>query len=73
MQKQELKQVSRLKISIAEVEGFRNAMGVISKICTEIAFKIDKEKIEVVQMDQANVCMIVWRYLSSACVECDVE
>lgn len=66
------KLVSRLKISLADVEGFRNAIGVINHICIEAAFKIDREKIEVVQMDPANVCMVIWKYLSSACIEWDV-
>ena len=45
---------------------------VISELVNEVVFKIDKDKLELVAMDPANVAMIVYKLLSTVFVEYDV-
>ena len=39
----------------------------------EVSLKFDQDKIEVIAMDPANVAMVIFRLLSSACIEYQVE
>jgi len=62
-----------MKLILAEPKYLKDSISIISDIVTEVNFKIDKNNLELVAMDPANVAMIVFKLLSSAFVEYDVE
>jgi len=46
---------------------------IISELVNEVVFKVDREKLELVAMDPANVAMVVYKLLSSVFIEYDVN
>lgn len=62
-----------MKLSIAEPKLFVDSIGIISELVNDVRFKIDKDKIELVAMDPANVAMVIFKLLSSAFSEYKVE
>jgi len=62
-----------MKLVFADPTYFKDSVNVISELVNEARFKINKNGIELVAMDPANVAMVIYRLLSSAFVEYDVE
>jgi len=62
-----------MKLTLAEPRLFRDSINIIADLVNEVTFRIDKEKIEVIAMDPANVVMVVFKLLSSAFVEYSVD
>ena len=62
-----------MKLSLAEPRLLIDSVGVISDIVNDVRFKIDKDSIELIAMDPANVAMVVFKLLSSAFTEYSVE
>jgi proliferating cell nuclear antigen len=62
-----------MKLSLAEPRLLIDSVGVISELVNDVRFKIDKDSIELVAMDPANVAMVIFRLLSSAFTEYTVE
>lgn len=62
-----------MKLTLAEPKFFKEPIMVISELVNEVVFKIDKEKLELVAMDPANVAMIVYKLLGSVFVEYDIN
>ncbi|MDP2909111.1 MAG: proliferating cell nuclear antigen (pcna) [Nanoarchaeota archaeon] len=62
-----------MKLVLAEPRLLKDSISIISELVNEVTFKIDKDKIEIVAMDPANVAMVVFKLLSSAFVEYDVK
>ena len=62
-----------MKLTLAESRLLKEPISIISDLVSDVSFKIDKEKIELIAMDPANVIMIVFRLLSSAFVEYEVS
>ena len=62
-----------MKFSLAEPKLLTDSINIISDFVNEVRFKIDKEKIELIAMDPANVAMIVFKLLSSVFTEYKVE
>jgi proliferating cell nuclear antigen len=61
-----------MKLTLAESRLLKEPIGIISELVSEVSFKIDKDKVELVAMDPANVVMVVFKLLSSAFVEYEV-
>ena len=62
-----------MKLTLAEPKLLKESVGIISELVSEVNFKIDKDKLELIAMDPANVVMVVFRLLGSAFVEYDVK
>ncbi len=62
-----------MKLSLAEPKVLVDSIHVISELVNEVRFKVDKDKIELVAMDPANVAMVVFHLLSSAFAEYKVD
>ncbi len=61
-----------MKLVLAEPRLLKDSIGIISELVNEVTFKIDKNNIELIAMDPANVAMVMFKLLSSAFVEYDV-
>src|SRR3990167_2573860 len=61
-----------MKLTLAEPKFFKEPVMVISELVNEVVFKIDREKLELIAMDPANVAMIVYKLLGSVFLEYDV-
>ncbi|MAF50760.1 MAG: proliferating cell nuclear antigen (pcna) [Nanoarchaeota archaeon] len=62
-----------MKLTLAESRLLKEPISIISELVSEVSFKIDKEKVELVAMDPANVVMVVFKLLSSAFVEYEIS
>ena len=62
-----------MRLSIAEPKVLVDSVNIISELVNEARFKIDKDKIELIAMDPANVAMVVFNLLSSAFTEYKVD
>ena len=62
-----------MRLVLAEPRFLKDSLAVISEIVNDASIKIDKNKLELVAMDPANVAMITFNLLSSAFVEYEVE
>lgn len=62
-----------MKLTLSETKLLTDSIAIISELVNEVVLKIDKEKIELVAMDPANVAMVFFKLLSSAFVEYSVD
>src|SRR3989344_5708074 len=62
-----------MKLTLDENKYLKEPILVISELVNEATFKIDKDKIELIAMDPANVAMIIFKLLSTAFTEYDVK
>lgn len=62
-----------MKLSLAEPKVLVDSVTVISELVHEVRFKIDKDKIELIAMDPANVAMVIFNLFSSAFAEYKVD
>ncbi len=62
-----------MKLVLAEPIFLKESISIISELVNEVRFKVDKEKIELIAMDPANVAMIDFKLLSSAFIEYTIE
>lgn len=62
-----------MKLTLAEPKYLKDSVMIISELVNEARFKITKDAIELVAMDPANVAMVIFKLLSSAFVEYQVE
>lgn len=62
-----------MKLTLAEPNYLKDSVSIISELVNEASFKINSNAIELVAMDPANVAMVVFKLLSSAFVEYQVE
>ncbi|MFH1399237.1 MAG: proliferating cell nuclear antigen (pcna) [Candidatus Woesearchaeota archaeon] len=62
-----------MKLTLAEPKYFKDSISIISELVNEARFKVTPIGIELVAMDPANVAMVLYKLLSSAFVEYDVE
>ena len=68
-----MKNILKFKISLAEIDCLKDSINILNDIFVEPVFSIKKDRIELVAMDPANVAMVIWKLLSSACIEYDVK
>lgn len=62
-----------MKLTLAEPKYLKESITIISDLVNEARFKINKDAIELVAMDPANVAMVVFKLLSSSFTEYDVK
>lgn len=62
-----------MKLTLAEPRYLKDSISIISELVNEGTFKINKDAIELVAMDPANVAMVVFKLLSSCFSEYQVE
>ncbi len=62
-----------MRLTLAESRLLKDSIGIISELVSEVNFKIDKDKIEIIAVDPANVVMVVFKLLGSAFIEYDVK
>ena len=62
-----------MKLTLAEPKYLKDSISIISDLVNEGRFKITEDAIELVAMDPANVAMVMFKLLSSAFVEYEVE
>ncbi|MBW2980236.1 proliferating cell nuclear antigen (pcna) [Candidatus Woesearchaeota archaeon] len=62
-----------MKLALAEPKYLKESVSIISDLVNEARFKINKEAVELVAMDPANVAMVVFKLLSSCFTEYDVK
>jgi len=62
-----------MKLTLQEPRYLVDPMTVISELVNEIQLKVDKDKIEVIAIDPANAALVIFRLLSSAFAEYNVE
>ncbi len=62
-----------MKLTLAEPRLLKEPVSILSDLVNDVQFKIDKEKLEIVATDPANVVLAVFKLLSSAFVEYEIE
>ncbi len=62
-----------MKLTLAEPSYLKESINIISDLVNEARFKINKEAMELVAMDPANVAMVIFKLLSSCFTEYDVK
>ena len=62
-----------MKLTLNDIQYLKEPILVISDLVNEATFKVDKDKIELIAMDPANVAMVVFRLLSTAFSEYNVN
>lgn len=62
-----------MKLTLAEPNYLRDSVSIISELVNEASFKITTDSIELIAMDPANVAMVMFKLLSSAFVEYQVD
>ena len=62
-----------MKLVLAEPKLFKESMATISSLVNEVTIRADKNMLEIVAMDPANVAMIVYKLLGSVFLEYDVS
>jgi proliferating cell nuclear antigen len=62
-----------MKLTLAEPRYFKDSIAIISDLVNEARFKINKNALELVAMDPANVAMVEFKLLASVFVEYEVK
>ncbi|MCH8329367.1 MAG: hypothetical protein IIB81_03160 [Nanoarchaeota archaeon] len=62
-----------MRLTLAEPRYLKESISIISDLVNEARFKINKEAMELVAMDPANVAMVIFKLLSSSFTEYDVK
>jgi len=62
-----------MKLVLAEPKFLTDSISIISELVTEAQIKIKKDRLELIAMDPANVAMVIFRLLSSAFVEYNID
>ena len=62
----------RMQLTLAEPRLLRESINIISDLVNEVTLKIDKDKIEIIAIDPANVALVDYKLLSTAFMEYDV-
>jgi len=62
-----------MKLVLTEPRFLKEPINVISELVNEARFKLDKDKLELIAMDPANVAMIIFKLLSSSFIEYNVD
>ncbi len=62
-----------MKLTLADSGILKDSISIISELVNEGTFSINKDGMELIAMDPANVAMVIFKLLSSAFVEFDVK
>lgn len=58
-----------MRLTLAEPRLLRESVNILSELVTEVTIKVDKDKIEILAIDPANVALVDFKLLSSAFLE----
>ena len=62
-----------MRLTLAEPRYLKESVMIISDLVNEARFRVNKEAIELVAMDPANVAMVIFKLLSSSFTEYDLK
>ena len=62
-----------MKLVLAETKHLKDAIGIISELVTEGKFTINKDGMELIAMDPANVAMVVFKLFSSSFIDYSID
>ena len=62
-----------MKLALNDIKYLKEPITIINELVNEATFRIDKDKIELIAMDPANVSMVIFKLLSSAFTEYQVK
>lgn len=62
-----------MKLMLAESKLLKDSVNIISDLVSDVNIKLDKEKLEIVAMDPANVAMVIFRLMNNAFLEYEVS
>ena len=62
-----------MKLTLAEPRYLRESISAISELVNEVKLKVNKDMVEIVAMDPANVAMVIFKLLSSTFIDYDVK
>ncbi|MEK6846174.1 MAG: hypothetical protein AABY26_05410, partial [Nanoarchaeota archaeon] len=62
-----------MKLVLAEPKFFKESISIVSELVTEAKFKFNKNGLELVAMDAANVAMVIFKMLSSCFTQYEVK
>ncbi|MEK6839462.1 MAG: hypothetical protein AABX72_00845, partial [Nanoarchaeota archaeon] len=62
-----------MKLTLAEPRLLIDSIGIISELVNDVRLKLDTNGIELIAMDPANVALIMFKLLSSAFTEYQVD
>ena len=62
-----------MRLTITEPRFLKDPITIISDLVSDVKLKISRDRIELVAMDPANVAMVIFKLLSNAFVEYDVD
>jgi len=62
-----------MKLVLAEPKYLKDSISVISDLVTDVNLSVDKDKLELIATDPANVAMVNFKLLSSAFIEYSVD
>ena len=62
-----------MKLVLSDARFLKDPISIISELVTEVKFKFDKDKMQLVAMDPANVAMVIFKLLSSSFAEYEVN
>lgn len=62
-----------MKLVLAEPKFFKESISIVSDLVTEAKFKFNKNGLELVAMDAANVAMVIFKMLSSCFTQYEVK
>lgn len=62
-----------MKLVLAEPKYLKDSIAVISELVTDVNLKVDKDKLELIATDPANVAMVNFKLLSSAFTEYSID
>ncbi|MBU0457248.1 MAG: proliferating cell nuclear antigen (pcna) [Nanoarchaeota archaeon] len=62
-----------MKLVLAEPKYFKDSISIISDLVTEAKFKVNRDGLEMVAMDPANVAMVIFKLLSSSFTKYEVK
>jgi len=62
-----------MKLTLAEPQYLVDPISIISELVTEVKLKIEKDKLEIIAMDPANVAMIIFTLLNTTFTEYKVD
>ncbi len=62
-----------MKLVLAEPKLFKESISAISSLVNEVTMRVDKNMLEILAMDPANVAMVIFHMVSAAFMEYDVK
>src|SRR3989344_2898448 len=62
-----------MRLTLADSKYLTDSISILSELVNDVRLKCDKNQIEIIAMDPANVAMVVFRLLSSAFTEYKVD